>query len=149
MTIHTFHSELWVPQPRELVFQFFADARNLEHITPPWLNFEVLTPGDLVMQTGTVIDYRLRIRGIPLRWRSEITLWDPPHVFIDEQRRGPYRQWLHRHQFESRNGGTLCIDQVHYAAPGGEWIHRRLVRPDIETIFHHRTHALREQFATK
>ncbi|HKI69625.1 MAG TPA: SRPBCC family protein, partial [Verrucomicrobiae bacterium] len=112
MKTHTFAAELWLPQNRETIFRFFADAHNLETITPPWLSFYVLTPGQIEMNQGTLIDYRLRVHGVPLRWQSEITVWEPPLRFVDVQRRGPYRRWIHAHTFESRDGGTLCGDYV-------------------------------------
>jgi ligand-binding SRPBCC domain-containing protein len=87
------------------------------------------------MKAGTLIDYRLRIRGLPVRWQTEITAWQPPHRFVDEQKRGPYRLWVHEHRFESKAGGTLCTDHVRYAVPGGEWVHRLFVRRDVERIF--------------
>lgn len=144
-------TELWLPQPRSRVFPFFADARNLETLTPPWLNFEVLSPGPLEMKVGLKIDYRLRIHGIPVRWQSEISAWEPPYRFVDEQRRGPYSLWHHEHRFEERDGGTLCVDIVHYRAPGGPFrplIERFFVRPDIEKIFAYRTRKMLELFPT-
>ena len=142
-------TELWLPQPRDRVFPFFADARNLEAITPRWLRFEILTPGPIPMQVGARIDYRIRLHGIPLSWQTEITAWEPPFRFVDEQRRGPYALWHHEHRFEEKNGGTLCIDLVHYRAPGGPlrpWIEKMFVRPDVERIFAFRTERLRELF---
>jgi ligand-binding SRPBCC domain-containing protein len=142
-------TELWLPQPRSRVFPFFADARNLETLTPPWLNFEVLSPGPLEMKVGLKIDYRLRIHGIPIRWQSEISAWEPPFRFVDEQRRGPYSLWHHEHRFEERDGGTLCIDLVQYRAPGGPFrplIERFFVRPDVEKIFAYRTRKMLELF---
>lgn len=137
--------EQWLPRPRSEVFPFFADAGNLERITPDWLRFHILTPRPITMQVGQRIDYRLRIRGLPARWQSEITAWEPPCRFVDEQRRGPYRLWHHEHRFEEKDGGTLCLDIVHYAAPGGPFrplIERWFVRPDVERIFAHRRRAL-------
>ncbi len=144
-----FRNESWLPRPRDEVFAFFADARNLEAITPPWLRFRVVTPGPITMQVGLKIDYRLRVRGLPMRWQSEITLWNPPMRFVDEQRRGPYRLWRHEHRFEDWGGGTLCIDVVHYIAPGGllrKWIDRLWVGPDIARIFEFRRRAMNERF---
>lgn len=146
MTTHVFESELWLPVPREKVFPFFADARNLEVITPPWLNFHILTPGEIPMRVGAIIDYQLRIRGLPIRWRTEITGWNPPHSFMDEQRRGPYRLWRHTHTFTEKDRGTLCHDRVEYAVLGGALINKLFVRRDVETIFNYRTEALKKHF---
>ena len=146
MRIRELHRELWLPRPPEEVFPFFADAGNLERLTPPLLNFQILTPRPIEMRAGTLIDYRLRIRGIPVRWRSEITVWEPQRRFVDEQRRGPYRLWHHEHTFEPRDGGTLCCDTVRYAVVFDFLVHRVLVRPDIERIFAFRQEKLREVF---
>ncbi|MCB9849241.1 MAG: SRPBCC family protein [Phycisphaerales bacterium] len=136
----------WIPQPIDAVFAFFADARNLQVITPPWLSFTVVTPGEIAMTPGTRIDYRLRIRGLPIRWQSEITTWEPPHRFVDEMRRGPYRRWHHTHAFEPHDGGTLARDEVQYQVPGGAIVHALLVGPDVKRIFHHRQQKLAEIF---
>ena len=140
--------EVLLPRPLAEVFPFFADARNLERLTPPWLRFEVLTPGRIEMRRGTTIDYRLRLRGVPVRWRSEITAWEPPVRFVDEQRRGPYRLWVHEHRFEERAGGTLAGDHVRYAVPGGRLVDRLVVRRDLDRIFEYRRDVLREIFGT-
>jgi ligand-binding SRPBCC domain-containing protein len=133
-----FEAEQWLPRPRDEVFSFFSDAFNLERLTPSTLRFRVLTPPPIEMRAGTLIDYRLRIRGIPVRWQSEITVWEPPYRFVDEQRRGPYRLWCHEHRFEERDGGTLCRDFIRYAAPGGPLVNRLLVAPDVRRIFDYR-----------
>lgn len=129
------HREQWFPHPPDRVFAFFADARNLEVITPPWLSFEVLTPDLIEMRPGALIDYRLRLHGVPLRWRTEISAWQPPQRFVDEQRRGPYREWEHEHTFTARDGGTLAGDHVRYRVPGGRLVHELFVRRDVERIF--------------
>ena len=131
-------SEVWLPRPREDLFPFFADVHNLQEITPPWLHFQVLTTGPLSLGVGAKIDYRLRLRGIPIRWQSEITVWEPAVRFMDEQRRGPYRFWRHEHTFVERDAGTLMVDHVEYDTPGGSFVHRFLVRPDLEKIFAYR-----------
>jgi ligand-binding SRPBCC domain-containing protein len=146
---HVFETELWLPVSREKVFPFFADAHNLETITPPWLNFHVLTPGEITMRAGAIIDYKLRIHGLPVRWRTEITGWNPPFSFCDEQRRGPYLLWRHTHTFEEKNGGTLCKDVVEYAAPGGALVNYFFVRRDVETIFAYRARTLKSYFGVK
>lgn len=146
MKIREFQSELWLPLPPEELFPFFGDAGNLEAITPPWLHFQIVTPPPIEMREGALIDYRLRVRGFPLRWRTRIADWQPPHHFVDEQLRGPYRQWIHEHTFEPRDGGTLARDLVRYAVPLDWLVHRRLVRPDIERIFQHRSEMLRKRF---
>jgi len=146
--VFTFHSELWLPLPPQEVFPFFAEAANLEAITPPWLGFRVLGQRPGQMGPGTVIDYRLRLHGVPLRWQSEITVWEPPHRFVDVQRRGPYRLWEHEHLFLPRDNGTLVQDSVRYAVPGGpgleSLLERLLVRPDLERIFAYRRQRLRQ-----
>ncbi len=140
-------AELWLPRPRDEVFPFFADALNLETLTPPWLKFEVLTPRPIEMRAGLRIDYRLRVHGFPLRWQSEITAWEPPHRFVDEQRRGPYRVWIHEHAFEERGGGTLARDQVRYGVFGGMLVNTLFVQRDVTSIFRFRQQKLREIFA--
>ncbi len=136
--VYTFRSELWVPRPVAEVFSFFAEPRNLETITPAWLHFRIMNPEPVTMREGAVIDYRLRLRGIPIHWRTEITAWEPPHRFVDTQRRGPYRLWVHEHRFEERDGGTLALDRVDYCVPGGDFVHRLFVRRDVERIFAYR-----------
>jgi ligand-binding SRPBCC domain-containing protein len=143
---HLFRSVVWLPRLPEDVFPFFADARNLQIITPPWLSFEVITPGAITMKPGVVIDYRLRVHGVPIGWRSEITVYEPPWRFADEQRRGPYLSWVHEHRFVEKEKGTLVVDEVHYAVPGGTLVNTLFVARDIRRIFEFRTRRLRELF---
>jgi ligand-binding SRPBCC domain-containing protein len=140
-------SAVILPHPRECVFAFFADAMQLETLTPTWLQFEVVTPGPICLQEGAIIDYRLKLHGFPIRWRSRISVWEPPFRFVDEQIRGPYRRWEHEHLFEEVDGGTRCRDIVHYEVPGGRLLERLLVRPDLRVIFEFRRQKLRELFA--
>jgi len=128
------------------VFGFFSDPGNLETITPPWLRFRVLRCSTPTLQEGTTIDYRLRIRGFPLRWRSRISSWDPPHGFVDEQVRGPYRSWIHRHAFRETGGGVLMTDRVDYSVIGGALIHFLFVRRDLSRIFDYREARLASLF---
>ena len=147
--IRKLSNELRVPEGLDAVFQFFADPFNLEALTPPWLRFKILTPTPIDMRAGAVIDYRLSIHGVPVRWSSKITVWDPPHRFVDEQIRGPYRYWSHEHQFEENDAGTLIRDRVHYIVRGRIFepaLHRLFVRPDIERIFRYRTSRLERLF---
>jgi len=139
-------SEIILPRPIEEVFDFFADAQNLESITPPLLHFEVLTRGPIELRQGRLIDYRLRLHGMPLRWQSEISAWEPPYRFVDEQRRGPYRRWVHEHRFERCAEGTRAIDRVRYEVPGGDLVHKLFVEPDLRRIFVYRAERLRERF---
>jgi ligand-binding SRPBCC domain-containing protein len=139
-------SELSIPLPREKVFPFFADARNLEAITPPWLKFRILTPMPLKMEAGALIDYQIKLRGIPLNWRTQITVWDPPYVFADCQLRGPYTSWVHVHTFEERDGKTLVKDCVHYSVFGGALVDKLFVKRDVDIIFKYRTEKLAEIF---
>jgi ligand-binding SRPBCC domain-containing protein len=141
-----FRDELLLTRPRAEVFPFFAEARNLEKITPPWLKFEVLTPDPIEMRPGTLIDYRIHVHGIPIRWRTEIIAWDPPHRFIDVQLTGPYKLWHHTHTFEELGETTLCRDEVRYWPRGGAIIDRLFVHRDVLTIFQYRTQKLLEIF---
>ena len=142
----TLTSEQWLPRVLPEVFAFFADAGNLDALTPSWLRFETLTPRPIVMRVGARIDYRLRLRGLPIRWQSEITEWQPPHRFVDEQRRGPCQIWHHEHTFTGRSG-TLVRDRVRYAVFGGELVERLFVRRDLEKIFAYRQRRLGELFS--
>ncbi len=146
MRTHTLHREQRLPGTPEEVFPFFADARNLEAITPPLLRFEVVTPGDIEMGVGTLIQYRLRLRGVPVSWLTSIQAWDPPHRFVDTQVRGPYAPWHHTHTFApDGDGGTLMTDTVRYAigfGPLGDLAHRLFVRRDLEGIFDFRREAI-------
>jgi ligand-binding SRPBCC domain-containing protein len=141
---------LWIPLPRAVVFDFFADARNLERITPAFLVFRMLTPTPVQMRRGTLIDYRIGLRGLPMTWRSEITTWDPPACFVDVQVRGPYRAWHHTHAFEDVDGGTRVVDTVEYAVRGpsliANAINRLVVAPDLTRIFTFRHEALQDAF---
>ena len=143
----TLHREQQIDAELDLVFAFFADARNLQRLTPPWLRFEILTPQPIEMAVGTVIDYRLRLHGLPVRWQSEITEWDPMRSFVDEQVRGPYHYWIHRHEFEAHEGGTLVRDHVRYAVPGGTIVQRLFIEPDLERIWGYRARQLEQLFS--
>jgi ligand-binding SRPBCC domain-containing protein len=139
MRVHTLVRDQDLPGTPEEVFGLFADARNLEAITPPMLRFEVVTPGDIEMRVGTLVSYRLRLHGIPISWLTSIQAWDPPHRFVDQQVRGPYAFWHHTHElFPSGAGATHMRDTVRYAlgfGALGELAHRLLVRRDLERIF--------------
>jgi ligand-binding SRPBCC domain-containing protein len=139
MRIHVLRREQHLPGSPEEVFPFFADARNLEAITPPLLRFRVVTPAPIVMRVGTFIQYRLRVHGIPVAWDTTIQDWSPPHRFVDVQVRGPYALWHHTHEFApAPGGGTLMTDTVRYAigfGPLGELARRALVRRDLDAIF--------------
>jgi ligand-binding SRPBCC domain-containing protein len=144
--VYRLKTAMVLPANIEQVFAFFAAAENLEAITPPWLKFKIVTPGPLHLQQGSLIDYRLRLRGVPIRWQSEIAVWEPPHRFVDRQVRGPYLLWHHEHRFSSHAQGTLCEDEVDYAVPGGRLVHQLLVRRDLLKIFAYRAQRLREEF---
>ena len=149
MKIREFKSELWLPLPPEQLILFFADATNLQELTPPWLDFKILTPTPIPLREGALIDYKLRVHGLPVRWRTRINIWKPPLRFVDEQIHGPYRQWIHEHTFEPRDGGTLARDRVLYAVPLDFFVHRWLVQPDIKKIFAFRTQELRKRFSKR
>jgi len=139
-------SDLWLPRPLDEIFAFFSDAANLETLTPPSLQFRILTPQPVAMRQGTLIDYRIRIHAIPVAWQSEISVWEPPHRFVDVQRRGPYRRWEHTHGFAAVNGGTRVTDSVDFEVPFA-WVAGWFVRRDVERIFAFRREALLTLFA--
>jgi hypothetical protein len=135
---HEVEYEQWVPQPPEVVFPFFADAHNLETITPPFLRFSVRDVSTDAMGEGTRLRYRLRLRGIPMGWRSVIESWAPPRSFVDRQTRGPYKRWHHTHEFESWNGGTVIRDRIRYEVPLGALgalVAGPMVARDVGSIF--------------
>lgn len=146
MRIHTLHREQRLEGTPEDVFPFFADARNLEQITPPLLGFDVITPGPIEMHVGTLIEYRLKVHRVPLSWLTSIQAWEPPHRFVDMQVRGPYALWHHTHTFEATDdGGTLMRDVVRYSVGFGalgELADRLFVARDVEAIFAYRERAV-------
>jgi hypothetical protein len=149
MAVHTLRREQTIPRPIEQVFAFFADAGNLEKITPPWLNFYILTPSPIAMRAGTLLDYRLRWHVIPIRWQTGILTWNPPHDFSDEQLRGPYRLWRHLHTFLPDATGTRMIDLVTYElplGPIGDLAHAMRVRRDLGRIFDYRARVIEDTF---
>lgn len=146
MKVYELRTRVRLPRPRTEVFEFFTDAGNLQAITPPWLHFQILTPPPIEMRQGTVLEYRLRLHGLPLRWRTEITAWDPPRRFVDEQIRGPYRLWVHEHTFEEDGDGTIVEDHVRYAVPFGWLADRLLVARDLRAIFGYREDKLLHLF---
>lgn len=139
---HTLTTSQVLRAPIERVFEFFSDASNLEAITPPFLNFRILTPLPIQMREGALIDYALKLHGLPIRWRTKITAWEPNRRFIDQQIKGPYSLWIHEHTFTpTPDGGTLVKDTVTYAHPGGALVHKYFVRPRLEQIFAYRAEA--------
>ena len=152
MREHILEREQLVPLGPESAFALFGDAANLEPMTPPWLRFQVLTPAPVTLRAGARIDYRLVLRGFPIRWTAEIIEWEPGVRFVDMQVRGPYRLWHHTHSFEPRDGGTLIRDTVRYAlplGPLGRLAHAAFVRRDLERIFDFRRDAVVRLLGTR
>ena len=146
LKVFSLEKSLWLPQPVDNLFSFFADAANLERLTPPWLRFKILTILPIDMAVGVQIDYRLRYRGFPLRWRTEILAWEPPRRFVDCQIKGPYRRWVHEHVFLQQDGGTLVVEQVEYALLGGLLTNALLIGRDLDRIFAYREQRLLDIF---
>ena len=140
-------AELLLPRGLDEVFPFFAEASNLAELTPSFLQFAIITPQPIEMRQDAVIDYRLRVRKVPISWRSVISVWDPPHLFVDEQLRGPYRYWIHQPSFEARGSETLVRDVVRYQVFGGRLIHKLFVERDVMNIFNYRQTQLIERFS--
>jgi len=134
-------AEQYLPIKKEDAFPFFSEAKNLEKITPPLLNFQVKAMSTPEIAAGTLIDYRLKIRGVPAGWRTLIEDWNPPHQFVDRQLKGPYKVWHHRHLFEGLGPGVLMRDIVRYKVPMGilgQLVAGSFVRGDVEKIFAYR-----------
>ena len=138
-----------VPRPLAEVFDFFSRAENLEVLTPPWLNFKILDVKPQPIQQGTLINYSLRIHGIPLRWTSEIVEWERPHRFVDLQLRGPYKVWRHEHCFEAHDDKTVISDTINLALPLGylgQLAYKIKVHSDVQKIFAFREKKIRALF---
>lgn len=148
----TLRCEQWVSKPLDEVFTFFADAHNLERITPPFLRFSVRSMTTPAIQQGTKITYRLRLHGLPISWTSRVEEWEPPNGFTDVQIRGPFRLWRHRHEFIAERQGTRVRDTVHYRVPCARLLHiLRLpwVDRDLEQIFRYRQQIIANLFGGK
>lgn len=151
MAEHILTRSLTLDIPREEAFAFFADAGNLEAITPPELGFHIITPQPIDIRQGTLIDYKLKLHGIPMSWRTEISVWEPPFRFVDRQLRGPYSQWIHTHTFsEPEPGKTQIDDEVRYRLPLeplGDIAHF-LVEQQLNHIFDYRQKAVAEMLSS-
>jgi ligand-binding SRPBCC domain-containing protein len=144
MAAYILRTQTTVPLDIRRVFAFFSDARNLNSITPPWMHLTLKTDGSPTMRPGLLLDYRIRLYLLPIHWQTEITVWDPPARFVDEQRRGPYRWWVHTHTFTEVEGGTQVEDEVLYNPRGGALAHMLFVKSDLRRIFRYRHRAMRE-----
>lgn len=147
LKVYELEREQWVPRPLTEVFDFFSRAEHLGRITPPWLNFRIRTPVPIEMRVGALIDYTIRLAGLPLAWRTRITHWQPESRFVDEQVRGPYAHWHHTHTFASHDRGVLVADRIRYAlplGPLGRVAHALALRPALCAIFDYRFRSIRE-----
>jgi hypothetical protein len=143
------HRRQLVPRPREEVFRFFEKPENLELMTPEFLNFEILTPSPVAMEEGATIAYKLSLHGIPMRWRSRIDAFEPNVRFVDRQLSGPYRKWIHLHEFLDHEDGTEIRDTVDYQLPFGivgTWAHAAFVKRQLSQIFDHRRKVVVQHF---
>ncbi len=140
-----FTSEQWISLSAQEVFPFFSDTKNLEKITPPWLNFKVLNQSTNEINVGTLINYKISVKGVPLKWRTEIKDWNPPHQFVDDQLKGPYTKWHHTHSFDEYPTGTLMRDKVVYEVPMGrvgQLVAGNYIKNDIANIFSYRSRVI-------
>jgi len=147
MAEHILERKQIIERPLREVFDFFADAGNLERITPPELNFHITTPQPIDIKKGALIDYELKLRGIPIRWKTEITEWNPPFDFVDTALKSPYKQWIHLHTFEEGDAGeTIMRDRVRYRLPLeplGDLAHF-YVKKELKYIFDYRYKVIEE-----
>ena len=149
MKVHRLVREQLLGASLEEVFAFFTDIQNLERITPGWLGFRILGMQPDTLGEGAVIDYTIRLAGVPVRWRTRIVEWQPGRRFVDVQERGPYALWEHTHSFRDVPGGVLMHDQVRYAmplGPVGSIVHALAVRASLGRIFDHRYEVLAGRF---
>jgi ligand-binding SRPBCC domain-containing protein len=153
VAVHVLERSQRVEVPIERAFDFYGDALNLEPMTPPWLHFQVTNEGPILMGAGTLLDYRLKLHGMPIRWRTRIETWERPTRFTDTQLSGPYKVWDHTHTFEpDGDGATVIHDRVRYAlplGPLGALAHLLFVRRDLERIFDFRARAFAERIAPR
>ncbi len=147
MKIYRLEREQWVPRPLASVFDFFSGAENLAQLTPPWMGFRIRTPMPFEMKAGAHLDYTIRLAGVPMNWRTRITVWEPLRYFADIQERGPYAFWEHEHTFTECGEGVLVADRVNYAlplGPLGRAVHAVAVRASLTAIFDYRFQRVRE-----
>lgn len=143
--LHQLSRTQLVGRPLPEVFAFFSDASNLDALTPPFLHFRILTPMPVELRVGAQLDYQLSLFGVPVRWRTRISDWQPQERFVDEQESGPYALWRHTHEFEARGGSTLMRDVVDYSeplGPVGTVAHVLFVRRTLDRIFNFRRDAI-------
>ena len=150
MKTYTFKKEQEISKNILEVFDFFSRPENLSIITPPKMQFNIMTPSPIEMKDGALIDYTVKILGLPIKWRTLITKYDPPNIFIDQQLKGPYSLWHHTHTFKKINDNeTLIGDTVIYAVPFsfiGSIVHSIYIKRDLERIFSYRTKKIKEIF---
>lgn len=149
MKYHILKKETILNENIKVIFDFFSKAENLNLITPPELGFKIITKLPVVMQKGSIIDYKIKLNGFPFKWKTEITKWEPPFYFEDTQISGPYKMWVHEHKFQDSAGKTIMQDIVKYLSPGGllEFIpHNLIVRKKVESIFNYRESKFSELF---
>lgn len=148
MKEYVIERNVWVARPVSTVFPFFAAAENLERITPPELGFRIRSPLPIDMRRGALIDYTIKLYGIPMNWQTGITEWDPPYSFEDTQLSGPYAKWVHTHSFVSDRRGTSIQDRVVYALPFGPIgrLAHPFVRRQLRRVFEFREAFLAQHF---
>tara|TARA_B100001564_G_C20415031_1_gene567475 strand:+ start:51 stop:584 length:534 start_codon:yes stop_codon:yes gene_type:complete len=147
--IYTFYKEQFVPSDLDTVFEFFSRPENLEKITPSSMGFNIITPTPIDMKEGAIIDYTVKIMGVPMRWRTMITSYKKNEYFVDEQLKGPYSYWYHKHTFKEVEGGVLIIDEITYALPIQAFrliVHPVLIKPQLNQIFNFRFQTIKDKF---
>jgi ligand-binding SRPBCC domain-containing protein len=149
MKTHSLIRKTIINRPLEQVFQFFSKAENLNLLTPPELQFKIITPLPIIMKEGAIIDYKIKLNGVPFNWKTEISMWKENEFFVDKQLKGPYRVWHHKHSFKNVNGATEMTDEVNYLSPGWFFepiIQALFIKKKVEGIFDYRNAKLKEIF---